>query len=147
MTENSLGTHPLDSRRRGFETLLAFATLAALLVYVPLETWSSFSGGLLNPFLPRGCGRNGADALGFDSLIARPVRRVARVALYSLCVGIGKCLASVFWANRQAREWRNTFFGNAELWTVGLSFLFCIVMFVALLVLVVLNRRREPGAN
>ena len=39
-----------EMSRRGIETALAYWTLLILIVYVPLETWTSWPGGLLNPF-------------------------------------------------------------------------------------------------
>jgi hypothetical protein len=109
---------PTPSRRR-LETILAFATLAVLVLYVPLETWASWKHGLLNPFYL-------IDVIAMVLLFTGAMRSLAarpRPAPGVLCAGMA-------WS--AANGWRATFgrmvelerggsldYGAAELWTVA----------------------------
>lgn len=127
--------------RRGIETVLAYATLVVLVVYVPLETWASWSEGLLNPYYL-------IDAIAMALLFwgaVHSLRSRPRASPELLCIACA-------WAS--ANGWRATFgrlseiqsggtltYGSQEMWTVGIATALSLAGFVLLLVLVVLNQR------
>ena len=121
--------------RRRIETVLAWLTIAALMAYVPAETYVSWSDGLLSPFYL-------VDLIAMvlllwgavHSLLARP-----RCAPGLLCGAYG-------WA--AANGWRATFgrvaelraggtltHGPAEAWIIGLASAAALACFVVLLLL------------
>ena len=141
MEVNSAQDQPKRTNRRKIETVIARLTLAALLIYIPAETYVSLPRGLLNPFYL-------VDAIAMalmlwgavHSLRARPV-----CAPGILCGAYG-------WA--AANGWRATFgriaelrnggeldFGNAEMWTVGVATALAVFMFAALLALAAMGDR------
>ena len=128
---------------RGFETRLVYATLAAITLYFPLETWVSLRAGLLNPFYMVDLIAMGLLLLGaVYSLRARP-----RSAPGLLCAGLA-------WT--AANGWRATFdrvallsrggeldFGAGEMWAVAIGTTFAIVAFALSLVLVMRAERTQ----
>jgi hypothetical protein len=106
---------------RQLETSLAYTTLGLLVFYVPLETWASWSDGLLDPFYLVDVIAMALLFVGaVSSLRARP-----RPAPGLLCAGMA-------WS--AANGWRATFgriaelarggsldHGAAEMWTVSLA--------------------------
>lgn len=140
--------------RRGIETVLAYATLLLLVVYVPLESWVSWSEGLLNPYYL-------IDAIAMVLLFwgaVHSLRSRPRASPELLCIACA-------WAS--ANGWRATFdrlreiqsggtlsYGSQEMWTVAAATALTIAVFLILLVLVALNQRqlsrallREEGAD
>jgi hypothetical protein len=110
---------PATARLRKAETGLARFTLGGLLIYVPVETWTSWPGGLWNPFYL-------VDLIAMVLLFAGAVhslRARPRPAPGVLC-------AAYAWT--AANGWRATFgrvfevleggeldYGTGELWAVG----------------------------
>lgn len=106
---------------RQLETILAYTTLGLLVFYVPVETWASWSDGLLDPFYL-------VDVIAMAMLFGGAVhslRARPRPAPGLLCAGIA-------WS--AANGWRATFgrivelgrggsldHGAAEMWTVSLA--------------------------
>ncbi len=106
---------------RQLETSLAYTTLGLLAFYVPVETWASWSDGLLDPFYL-------VDVIAMAMLFGGAVhslRARPRPAPGLLCAGIA-------WS--AANGWRATFgriaeldrgrsldHGAAEMWTVSLA--------------------------
>ena len=127
--------------RRKVETVLAYATLVLLLVYIPVETWVSLPDGLLDPYYL-------VDAIAMALLLwgaLHSLRSRPRAAPELLCVGAA-------WAS--ANGWRATFdrleaieaggtlqYGNTEMWAVSIATLIAVVVFAVLLVLVSSVRR------
>jgi hypothetical protein len=127
--------------RRGTETALAYWTLFVLVIYVPLETWVSWPGGLLDPYYL-------IDAIAMALLLwgaIHSLRSRPRPSPEILCIAYA-------WSS--ANGWRATFgrlreiqsgstltYGSAEMWTVGIATALCLVVFAILLVLVALNQR------
>jgi hypothetical protein len=130
---------------RHIETALAWFTLAALIVYVPGETYVSWPYGLWNPFYL-------VDLIAMalllwgavHSLRARPQRSPG-----VLCAAYG-------WA--AANGWRATFgrlaelsaggeldYGRGEAWVVGMASAIAVICFVILLVLTALNGSSRSG--
>jgi hypothetical protein len=107
--------------RRAVETGLAYATLALLVVYVPVETWVSLPYGLTSPFYL-------VDLIAMVLLFAGAawsLRARPQPAPGLLCAGIA-------WA--AANGWRATFgrvaelrsggsldYGATEMWTVAIA--------------------------
>jgi hypothetical protein len=133
--------------RRGIETILAGSTLVVLVLYVPLETWFSWPGGLLDPYYL-------IDAIAMVLLLWGAVHSLGarpRPSPELLCIGCA-------WAS--ANGWRATFdrlreiqsggsltYGSREMWTVGTATALGVAVFAILLVLVALNRRHELDAR
>jgi hypothetical protein len=129
--------------RRKIETALAYGTLFVLLIYVPVETWVSLPGGLLDPYYL-------IDVVAMILLLwgaVHSLRARPRPSPALLC-------AACAWAS--ANGWRATFdrlreiesggtltHGSAELWTVGIATALCIATFLVLLILVALAQRQE----
>jgi len=129
--------------RRRIETAVAWFTLGALVVYVPAETYVSWTRGLLNPFYV-------IDATAMALMLwgaAHSLRARPRPAPGLLCGAYG-------WA--AANGWRATFgrldemraggeldYGVAEAWVVGLATLIAITCFAVLLVLAAVRTPRR----
>ena len=109
----------MSDRARHVETALAYATLALLSLYIPLETWVSLSQGLTSPFYI-------VDAIAMGLLLAgalHSLRARPRPAPGLRCAAI---------ARSAANGWRATFgrlaelraggaldYGAAEMWIVA----------------------------
>jgi hypothetical protein len=129
--------------RHPIETLLAYATLAILVLYVPLETWASWKHGLLNPFYL-------IDVIAMALLFTGAMRSLAarpRSAPGVLCAGMA-------WS--AANGWRATFgrmlelerggsldYGAAELWTVAAATSLSLVCLAVSIYLVVRGEMRD----
>jgi hypothetical protein len=122
---------------RDVESGLAWFTLAATLVYVPLETWASLPHGLLNPFYL-------IDVIAMLLLFAGAVRSLR--ARPGSAPGV-LCAACAWTA---ANGWRATFdrlfairrgevlqFGMGEIWAVGVATAVAIGCFAVALFLVI----------
>lgn len=130
----------MDARR--IETWIAKFTLGLLVIYIPIETWTSLPYGLLNPFYLVDLVAMVLLAWGaYSSLRSRPIP-----APEMLCVAYA-------WAT--ANAWRATFWrvdhikkggeldrGMTELWTLGIVTGLAIILFVVLIYLVV-NKNKD----
>jgi hypothetical protein len=135
----------VSATERRLETALAYATLAMLVAYVPLETWVSLPYGLTSPFYI-------IDAIAMALLFAgamHSLRSRPRPAPGLLC-------AAIAWA--AANGWRATFdrlvelrrgesldYGAAELWTVALSTVLALGALALGIYLVVRADKPRPG--
>jgi hypothetical protein len=121
--------------RRRLETVIAWITLCALVIYVPGETYVSWPGGLLNPFYL-------VDAIAMilmlwgalHSLSARP-----RCAPGVLCGAYGWAAAngwrSTFWRWAELQSGGELDYGDAEFWVVAVATALAVILFMTLLVL------------
>jgi hypothetical protein len=133
--------------RHQLETPLAYATLAVLALYVPLETWVSWKHGLLNPFYL-------VDVIAMVLLFTGAMRSLAarpRSAPGVLCAGMA-------WS--AANGWRATFrrmlepqrggaldYGAAELWTVAAATSLSLVCLAVSIYLVVRAEDAETATS
>ena len=129
--------------RRGTETVLAYATLALLVPYVPLETWTALPGGLLDPFYL-------VDVVAMILLLygaLHSLRSRPRPAPEILCIAFAWSSANGWratsWRLREIQEGGALDHGSAELWAVAVGTVLSLAAFVALFVLVVLEQRRR----
>lgn len=127
---------------RRIETVIAKFTLGFLVIYIPIETWTSLPYGLLNPFYLVDVVAMVLLAWGaYLSLKSRPIS-----APEMLCVAYA-------WAT--ANAWRATFWrvdhikkggeldrGMTELWALAIVTSLAIVLFVILIYLVVRKNKR-----
>lgn len=128
--------------RRGVETVLAYWTLFILLFYVPLETWTSWSDGLLNPFYL-------VDVVAMILLFWGAVHSLRLRPVSSpnlLCIGTAWACANGWratsWRLHEIQAGGTLTHGTAEIWVVGVSTAIGLLMFIALLVLVVMNQEK-----
>ena len=126
--------------RRAIETGLARFTLAALLVYFPMETWVSWPHGLWNPFYI-------VDFIAMVlmfwgarvSLRARPERAPGMLAVayaWAACNG----WRATWWRVFEVVEGGELEHGAAELWVVAAASAIGLACFALSLVLVVRER-------
>jgi hypothetical protein len=120
---------------RRIESAIAWFTLGALVIYVPGETWASWSGGLLNPFYL-------VDLIAMillfwgalHSLRARP-----QCAPGLLCGAYGWVAANGWRATAGRLEHLQAggelHYGAAEMWTVAIATAIALACFVTLLAL------------
>ena len=136
----------IETPLRRVETCLAYATLALLIVYVPLETFVSLPDGLLSPFYL-------VDAIAMALLFAgarQSLRARPRPAPGLLCTAIA-------WA--ASNGWRATFgriaevrsggtldYGATELWTVAVATALSLGS-LALSIYLVVHADRRAAAN
>ncbi len=127
--------------RRGIETVLAYWTLVILVVYVPLETWTSWPGGLLNPFYL-------VDAIAMALLLWGSVHSLRSRPVPSpeiLCIGAAWACANAWRATfgrvRELQSGETLTYGAAEMWVVGTGTAIGLVVLVVLLILVAMNQR------
>ena len=125
---------------RHVETVIAWFTLGALVIYVPGETYISLPGGLLHPFylvdfiamILMGWG-------AVHSLRARP-----NPAPGVLCAAYGWAVANgwraTFWRITELRAGGTLDYGDAEAWIVGIASAIALMVFVALLALTAMNQ-------
>jgi len=129
--------------RRRLETVLAYATLGILAIYIPVETYVSLPRGLLSPYYL-------VDAIAMALLLwgaVHSLRARPRPAPEILCIGVA-------WA--AANAWRATFdrlnavraggtleYGAAEIRSVATGLALALATLAVLLVLVAMNQRRE----
>ena len=137
------GSQNVEMDGRNLETGLAWFTLAAMAIYIPVETWASLPHGLLNPFYL-------VDVVAMVLLIGGAIRSLrARPASAP-----GVLCAACAWA--AANGWRATFgrlrdvmngealdHGIGELWAVGIATAIALACFGILLFLVVCAEQRR----
>ena len=134
--------------RRGLETGFAYLTLVVLIIYVPVETWISWSDGLLDPYYL-------IDAIAMGLLLwgaLRSLRARPKPSPEVMCIACAWAAANgwraALWRLDVVRAGDTLTFGMAEMWSVGIGTLLALLLFVVLLALVVLNQRveRDVGA-
>lgn len=128
---------------RKVETVLAYLTLSSLLVYFPVETWTSWERGLLDPFY----------VVDFIAMVLilwgslRSLRARPRPAPEILCAAQAWAAANgwraTFWRVNEVREGGALAHGTGELWTVAIATVIGLVYFVVALALVVRKASRE----
>ena len=130
---------------RSIESAIAWFTIGALFIYVPGETYVSWSRGLLNPFYL-------VDLIAMVLLLwgaVHALRARPRYAPGLLCGAYG-------WAS--ANGWRAAFgrlaeirsggeldYGILEMWVVGIATAIACALFAILLVLTALCARRAKS--
>jgi len=120
---------------RRIETVIACFTLAALAIYVPGETYVSWSYGLLHPFYL-------VDLIAMALLLwgaAHSLRARPRCSPGLLCAAWGWAAANgwraTFWRLAELRGGGELEYGRSEAWVVGIASAAALACFAVLLAL------------
>ena len=130
--------------QRRIETWIAKFTLGFLVIYIPIETWTSLPYGLLNPFYLVDCSGNGINGLGGIlslKLGPSPSPEILCVA-YSWATANG--WRATFWRVDHIKKGGDLDRGMTELWGLGIVTSLAIIIFCILIYLVV-NKINRSG--
>lgn len=139
------GEEQVEARK--IETALSGFTLGMLVIYVPVETWTSLRYGLLSPFYI-------VDLIGMvllfvGSIVSLRARPIPSPAL--LCAAYGWTAASAWRATfgrvLELRRGGELYYGSAELWAVSIGTVIALLAFAVLLYLVCVSSRLPASTS
>ena len=122
---------------RKLETSLAKATIVLLIFYVPLETWSSLPGGLLNPFFLVDVVAMVLMVWGVRVSLAQRPDPAPEILCIAFAWSTANAWRAASWRIQEVLSGGALDLGTAELWVVTGSFTVSLCFFLTLLWLVV----------